>query len=183
MKKSENHHGNIYFLFSVFKDKVICRTCGTGNPAHLRYCVTCDGPLPSSQEVGQWPVPLLCFSGWWMFSVNDKEYNLQSGEEVWVWETKRSFSTSWKQHFCVSRGPYVLTGTKLFSESSRGFNKISSFLEFPLVIFHGRGPVMALPQAGMSMWTMPAVFWDWEHGGHALLGSPASLSWAFKMKE
>lgn len=32
------------------KDKVICRTCGTGNPAHLRYCVTCDGPLPSSQE-------------------------------------------------------------------------------------------------------------------------------------
>uniref|UniRef100_A0A8D0T570 Double zinc ribbon and ankyrin repeat-containing protein 1 n=1 Tax=Sus scrofa TaxID=9823 RepID=A0A8D0T570_PIG len=38
------------------KDKVICRTCGTGNPAHLRYCVTCDGPLPSSQEVGRWPV-------------------------------------------------------------------------------------------------------------------------------
>uniref|UniRef100_A0A8D0UZ01 DZANK-type domain-containing protein n=1 Tax=Sus scrofa TaxID=9823 RepID=A0A8D0UZ01_PIG len=34
------------------KDKVICRTCGTGNPAHLRYCVTCDGPLPSSQEPG-----------------------------------------------------------------------------------------------------------------------------------
>ncbi|XP_020933850.1 double zinc ribbon and ankyrin repeat-containing protein 1 isoform X8 [Sus scrofa] len=32
------------------QDKVICRTCGTGNPAHLRYCVTCDGPLPSSQE-------------------------------------------------------------------------------------------------------------------------------------
>ncbi|XP_020933847.1 double zinc ribbon and ankyrin repeat-containing protein 1 isoform X5 [Sus scrofa] len=34
------------------QDKVICRTCGTGNPAHLRYCVTCDGPLPSSQEPG-----------------------------------------------------------------------------------------------------------------------------------
>uniref|UniRef100_A0A8D0T8N3 Double zinc ribbon and ankyrin repeat-containing protein 1 n=1 Tax=Sus scrofa TaxID=9823 RepID=A0A8D0T8N3_PIG len=43
------------------QDKVICRTCGTGNPAHLRYCVTCDGPLPSSQEVGRWPVPVLCF--------------------------------------------------------------------------------------------------------------------------
>ncbi|XP_039730339.1 double zinc ribbon and ankyrin repeat-containing protein 1 isoform X4 [Pteropus medius] len=30
--------------------KVICRTCGTGNPAHLKYCVTCEGALPSSQE-------------------------------------------------------------------------------------------------------------------------------------
>ncbi|KAM9058757.1 double zinc ribbon and ankyrin repeat-containing protein 1 isoform 3-T5 [Megaptera novaeangliae] len=34
------------------QEKVICRTCGTGNPAHLRYCVTCEGPLPSSQEPG-----------------------------------------------------------------------------------------------------------------------------------
>ncbi|XP_017655381.1 double zinc ribbon and ankyrin repeat-containing protein 1 [Nannospalax galili] len=32
------------------KEKVICRTCGTGNPAHLRYCVTCEGALPSTQE-------------------------------------------------------------------------------------------------------------------------------------
>ncbi|XP_039730343.1 double zinc ribbon and ankyrin repeat-containing protein 1 isoform X8 [Pteropus medius] len=32
--------------------KVICRTCGTGNPAHLKYCVTCEGALPSSQEPG-----------------------------------------------------------------------------------------------------------------------------------
>ncbi|XP_006723647.1 double zinc ribbon and ankyrin repeat-containing protein 1 isoform X11 [Homo sapiens] len=32
------------------KEKVICRACGTGNPAHLRYCVTCEGALPSSQE-------------------------------------------------------------------------------------------------------------------------------------
>uniref|UniRef100_A0A2K5RCA4 Double zinc ribbon and ankyrin repeat domains 1 n=1 Tax=Cebus imitator TaxID=2715852 RepID=A0A2K5RCA4_CEBIM len=34
------------------KEKVICRACGTGNPAHLRYCVTCEGALPSSQELG-----------------------------------------------------------------------------------------------------------------------------------
>ncbi|XP_072799839.1 double zinc ribbon and ankyrin repeat-containing protein 1 isoform X6 [Vicugna pacos] len=32
------------------QEKVICRTCGTGNPAHLRYCVTCEGALPSAQE-------------------------------------------------------------------------------------------------------------------------------------
>uniref|UniRef100_A0A2K6N8P2 Double zinc ribbon and ankyrin repeat domains 1 n=1 Tax=Rhinopithecus roxellana TaxID=61622 RepID=A0A2K6N8P2_RHIRO len=34
------------------KEKVICQACGTGNPAHLRYCVTCEGALPSSQELG-----------------------------------------------------------------------------------------------------------------------------------
>ncbi|XP_031290160.2 double zinc ribbon and ankyrin repeat-containing protein 1 isoform X3 [Camelus dromedarius] len=34
------------------QEKVICRTCGTGNPAHLRYCVTCEGALPSAQEPG-----------------------------------------------------------------------------------------------------------------------------------
>ncbi|XP_060141499.1 double zinc ribbon and ankyrin repeat-containing protein 1 isoform X2 [Globicephala melas] len=34
------------------QEKAICRTCGTGNPAHLRYCVTCEGPLSSSQEPG-----------------------------------------------------------------------------------------------------------------------------------
>ncbi|KAM7126430.1 double zinc ribbon and ankyrin repeat-containing protein 1 isoform 2-T2 [Molossus nigricans] len=34
------------------KEKVICRTCGTGNPAHLKYCVTCERTLPSSQEPG-----------------------------------------------------------------------------------------------------------------------------------
>ncbi|KAK2109537.1 Double zinc ribbon and ankyrin repeat-containing protein 1 [Saguinus oedipus] len=33
-----------------WNEKVICRACGTGNPAHLRYCVTCEGALPSSQE-------------------------------------------------------------------------------------------------------------------------------------
>nr|XP_044603952.1 double zinc ribbon and ankyrin repeat-containing protein 1 isoform X6 [Equus asinus] len=32
------------------QEKVICRTCGTGSPAHLKYCVTCEGALPSSQE-------------------------------------------------------------------------------------------------------------------------------------
>uniref|UniRef100_A0A2K5BZG3 Double zinc ribbon and ankyrin repeat-containing protein 1 n=1 Tax=Aotus nancymaae TaxID=37293 RepID=A0A2K5BZG3_AOTNA len=32
------------------QEKVICQACGTGNPAHLRYCVTCEGALPSSQE-------------------------------------------------------------------------------------------------------------------------------------
>ncbi|EFB14137.1 hypothetical protein PANDA_021548, partial [Ailuropoda melanoleuca] len=32
------------------KEKIVCRTCGTGNPAHLQYCVTCEGALPSSQE-------------------------------------------------------------------------------------------------------------------------------------
>ncbi|XP_070445614.1 double zinc ribbon and ankyrin repeat-containing protein 1 isoform X4 [Equus przewalskii] len=34
------------------QEKVICHTCGTGNPAHLKYCVTCEGALPSSQEPG-----------------------------------------------------------------------------------------------------------------------------------
>ncbi|XP_040602355.1 double zinc ribbon and ankyrin repeat-containing protein 1 isoform X5 [Mesocricetus auratus] len=32
------------------QEKVICRTCGTGNPVHLRYCVTCEGTLPATQE-------------------------------------------------------------------------------------------------------------------------------------
>ncbi|XP_053526935.1 double zinc ribbon and ankyrin repeat-containing protein 1 isoform X2 [Artibeus jamaicensis] len=32
------------------KDKVICCTCGTGTPAHLKYCVSCERALPSSQE-------------------------------------------------------------------------------------------------------------------------------------
>ncbi|XP_045050852.2 double zinc ribbon and ankyrin repeat-containing protein 1 isoform X2 [Desmodus rotundus] len=31
------------------KEKVICHTCGTGTPAHLKYCVTCERALPSSQ--------------------------------------------------------------------------------------------------------------------------------------
>ncbi|XP_027477079.2 double zinc ribbon and ankyrin repeat-containing protein 1 isoform X5 [Zalophus californianus] len=34
------------------QEKVVCRTCGTGNPAHLKYCVTCEGALPSFQEPG-----------------------------------------------------------------------------------------------------------------------------------
>ncbi|KAF6087902.1 double zinc ribbon and ankyrin repeat domains 1 [Phyllostomus discolor] len=32
------------------QEKVICCTCGTGTPAHLKYCVTCERALPSSQE-------------------------------------------------------------------------------------------------------------------------------------
>ncbi|XP_054429492.1 double zinc ribbon and ankyrin repeat-containing protein 1 isoform X2 [Pteronotus mesoamericanus] len=32
------------------KEKVICHTCGTGTPAHLKYCVTCERALTSSQE-------------------------------------------------------------------------------------------------------------------------------------
>ncbi|CAI9154058.1 unnamed protein product [Rangifer tarandus platyrhynchus] len=38
------------------KERVICRDCGTGNPAQLRYCVSCEGTLPSS------PQELLCAS-------------------------------------------------------------------------------------------------------------------------
>ncbi|XP_077728182.1 double zinc ribbon and ankyrin repeat-containing protein 1 isoform X22 [Canis aureus] len=34
------------------QEKVVCHTCGTGNPAHLKYCVTCEGALPSSQQLG-----------------------------------------------------------------------------------------------------------------------------------
>ncbi|KAF5924960.1 hypothetical protein HPG69_008634 [Diceros bicornis minor] len=44
---------NTLFLFQDTwgtQEKVICRTCGTGNPAHLKYCVTCEGALPSTQE-------------------------------------------------------------------------------------------------------------------------------------
>eukprot|EP00069_Balaena_mysticetus_P001037 bmy_15000T0 len=61
LKKLESLHGNTYFSFSVFKEKVICRTCGTGNPAHLRYCVTCEGPLPSSQEPGAATCYSVCY--------------------------------------------------------------------------------------------------------------------------
>ncbi|XP_036680841.1 double zinc ribbon and ankyrin repeat-containing protein 1 isoform X3 [Balaenoptera musculus] len=43
------------------QEKVICRTCGTGNPAHLRYCVTCEGPLPSSQEPGVATCSSVCY--------------------------------------------------------------------------------------------------------------------------
>ncbi|XP_069403905.1 double zinc ribbon and ankyrin repeat-containing protein 1 isoform X10 [Ovis canadensis] len=32
------------------KERVICRDCGTGNPAQLRYCVSCEGTLPSSPQ-------------------------------------------------------------------------------------------------------------------------------------
>ncbi|XP_077728179.1 double zinc ribbon and ankyrin repeat-containing protein 1 isoform X20 [Canis aureus] len=35
------------------QEKVVCHTCGTGNPAHLKYCVTCEGALPSSQQKGE----------------------------------------------------------------------------------------------------------------------------------
>ncbi|XP_035561633.2 double zinc ribbon and ankyrin repeat-containing protein 1 isoform X24 [Canis lupus baileyi] len=34
------------------QEKVVCHTCGTGNPAYLKYCVTCEGALPSSQQLG-----------------------------------------------------------------------------------------------------------------------------------
>ncbi|XP_066553211.1 double zinc ribbon and ankyrin repeat-containing protein 1 [Amia ocellicauda] len=30
------------------KDKVICRSCGTGNPMHISHCVTCETKLPQS---------------------------------------------------------------------------------------------------------------------------------------
>ncbi|XP_060042342.1 double zinc ribbon and ankyrin repeat-containing protein 1 isoform X1 [Erinaceus europaeus] len=32
------------------KEKVICHACGTGNPAYLRHCVTCERALPSSRQ-------------------------------------------------------------------------------------------------------------------------------------
>ncbi|XP_036179398.1 double zinc ribbon and ankyrin repeat-containing protein 1 isoform X1 [Myotis myotis] len=32
------------------KEKVICRTCGTGNHPYLKYCLTCESTLPSSKE-------------------------------------------------------------------------------------------------------------------------------------
>ncbi|XP_038427425.1 double zinc ribbon and ankyrin repeat-containing protein 1 isoform X75 [Canis lupus familiaris] len=35
------------------QEKVVCHTCGTGNPAYLKYCVTCEGALPSSQQKGE----------------------------------------------------------------------------------------------------------------------------------
>lgn len=55
LKRLEKHRGNTQVSFPVFKERVICRDCGTGNPAQLRYCVSCEGTLPSSpQEVG-WP--------------------------------------------------------------------------------------------------------------------------------
>ncbi|XP_005992979.1 double zinc ribbon and ankyrin repeat-containing protein 1 [Latimeria chalumnae] len=31
------------------KDKVICRSCGTGNPNHIKHCVTCENRLPKTQ--------------------------------------------------------------------------------------------------------------------------------------
>ncbi|XP_062955017.1 double zinc ribbon and ankyrin repeat-containing protein 1 isoform X2 [Cynocephalus volans] len=39
-----------WYPMDNFLEKVICQACGTGNPAHLRYCVTCEGVLPPSQE-------------------------------------------------------------------------------------------------------------------------------------
>ncbi|KAG8444025.1 hypothetical protein GDO86_009279 [Hymenochirus boettgeri] len=42
-------------LFSQMKpqasviDKIICRSCGTGNPTNLNYCVTCETRLPETQ--------------------------------------------------------------------------------------------------------------------------------------
>ncbi|CAK6447399.1 unnamed protein product [Pipistrellus nathusii] len=32
------------------QEKVICRTCGTGNHPYLKYCLTCESTLPSSKE-------------------------------------------------------------------------------------------------------------------------------------
>ncbi|XP_055286384.1 double zinc ribbon and ankyrin repeat-containing protein 1 [Moschus berezovskii] len=41
------------------KERVICRDCGTGNPAQLRYCVSCEGTLPSSPQEPSVPT---CYS-------------------------------------------------------------------------------------------------------------------------
>uniref|UniRef100_A0A7M4EST5 Double zinc ribbon and ankyrin repeat domains 1 n=1 Tax=Crocodylus porosus TaxID=8502 RepID=A0A7M4EST5_CROPO len=44
------------------KGKVICRVCGTGNPIHIKHCVTCESKLPDSQMPvfnGDTPPPLL----------------------------------------------------------------------------------------------------------------------------
>ncbi|XP_074845409.1 double zinc ribbon and ankyrin repeat-containing protein 1 [Carettochelys insculpta] len=43
------------------KGKVICRTCGTGNPIHIKHCVTCESRLPDAQTPalsGDAPPPL-----------------------------------------------------------------------------------------------------------------------------
>uniref|UniRef100_A0A8C4QF24 Double zinc ribbon and ankyrin repeat-containing protein 1 n=1 Tax=Eptatretus burgeri TaxID=7764 RepID=A0A8C4QF24_EPTBU len=37
------------------KEKVFCKTCGTGNPANLRCCVTCESHLPETSSVGATP--------------------------------------------------------------------------------------------------------------------------------
>uniref|UniRef100_A0A8C3SEH5 Double zinc ribbon and ankyrin repeat-containing protein 1 n=1 Tax=Chelydra serpentina TaxID=8475 RepID=A0A8C3SEH5_CHESE len=43
------------------KGKVICRVCGTGNPIHIKHCVTCESRLPEIQTPalsGDTPPPL-----------------------------------------------------------------------------------------------------------------------------
>ncbi|XP_044866454.1 double zinc ribbon and ankyrin repeat-containing protein 1 isoform X1 [Mauremys mutica] len=43
------------------KGKVICRVCGTGNPIHIKHCVTCESRLPEIQTPalsGDAPPPL-----------------------------------------------------------------------------------------------------------------------------
>lgn len=74
------------FLFFVFKEKIVCRTCGTGNPAHLKYCVTCEGALPSSQEVSWQHGPSLhLVTAKCPVSIIMENYNLQRKEEVGGW--------------------------------------------------------------------------------------------------
>ncbi|KAG9335853.1 hypothetical protein JZ751_003610 [Albula glossodonta] len=48
------------------KDKVICQSCGTGNPAHITYCVTCETRLPEPSTAvlsGQSAPPLPSLDG------------------------------------------------------------------------------------------------------------------------
>uniref|UniRef100_A0A8C3SBI6 Double zinc ribbon and ankyrin repeat-containing protein 1 n=1 Tax=Chelydra serpentina TaxID=8475 RepID=A0A8C3SBI6_CHESE len=43
------------------KGKVICRVCGTGNPIHIKHCVTCESRLPEIQTPGPPPSYFTCF--------------------------------------------------------------------------------------------------------------------------
>ncbi|XP_075781878.1 double zinc ribbon and ankyrin repeat-containing protein 1 isoform X2 [Pelodiscus sinensis] len=48
------------------KGKIICRMCGTGNPIHIKHCVTCESRLPETQTPalgGDIPPPLSSHRG------------------------------------------------------------------------------------------------------------------------
>lgn len=123
--------------YSVFKEKVICSTCGTGTPAHLKYCVTCERALPSSQEVG-WLHVLVSYLVTTKYIVLTimSEYNLQSKEEMRggrETKKKKPLMVNWKQLFYIWRGLYIFTNTKLFSESSHQEDLIKFMISYNFV--------------------------------------------------
>src|SRR4029434_1390803 len=59
---------------------MICQSCGTGNPAHISYCVTCEARLPQ-------PATVRTFNAYCIYLNLRRvfEYQLKLCVCVWLW--------------------------------------------------------------------------------------------------